>query len=148
MTRNLTPFDFPTPFYRNSVGIKRLGELFAKMEDDVANATNYPPYNIIDLGEDKHRVEVAVAGFSQDDIVVTVEDGVLKIEGSIEESEEDEGPTYVHRGLAGRKFRRNFELVDYVEVTSATLKDGILVVDLERIIPDALKPKQIEVKVS
>jgi len=142
-TRQLTPLDL-TPFYRNSIGIGRLTNMFERLERQDPRTTTYPPYNIIDIGNDKHRIEIAIAGFGSDDITVTVEDGVLLVEGEQAETEDD--TSYVHHGLAGRSFRRSFELVDHVEVTEASLKNGVLIIDLERIIPEALKPKQIKVK--
>jgi molecular chaperone IbpA len=143
MTRQ---FDL-TPLFRNSVGIDRLSRMLDTIEHQ--NHQSYPPYNIIATGEDTYVIEVAVAGFAETDIMVTAQHGELTISGSkVAEIEDGEAktPNYLHQGISARKFQRVFTLADYVEVQSATVKDGILTVELERIVPDALKPKQIEVK--
>jgi molecular chaperone IbpA len=109
------------------------------------NAGSYPPYNIIAVNDDEYVIEIAIAGFDQNEITVTAQHGELRVEGTKTETEESEGPNYLHRGISARRFQRTFNLADYVEVQSAQAKDGILTIGLQRQVPDALKPKQIEV---
>jgi molecular chaperone IbpA len=138
------------PFYRNSIGVDRLFDRiidqFDRASDAVANgAGNYPPYNVLKTGEDTYQLELAVAGFSQGEINVNVEDGNLIITGEKQSTELPEGYTYEHQGISARRFIRTFTLMDYVEVVSATNKDGILTIKLERHIPEAMKPKTIAI---
>lgn len=138
----LTTLDL-TPFYRNTVGIDRLFDRIVNNIDN-ASATNYPPYNIFETGENTYEVQVAIAGFNQDEIDVTVNDGQLIITG---EKVEQLPENYVVRyhGISSRKFIRTFSLGEYMEVQSAIAKDGILTVEIERIVPEARKPKKIAV---
>jgi molecular chaperone IbpA len=106
------------------------------------NATNYPPYNVVKHGTDKFTVELAVAGFKDDEIVVTVENGHLIAKG---EKSSDVEVEYLHRGISSRSFLRSWALADHVEVTSAVLADGILAISLERIVPEEQKPKRIQI---
>ena len=109
----------------------------------LAKETSFPPYNII--RKDRQTfVELALAGYSKEDISVLIEDGVLSIEGSSSKSPLSEG-TEVYRGIASRKFKRSFSLGEYIEVKSADLKDGLLTVTLEEIVPEEKKPKVIEI---
>lgn len=140
MTRQ---FDL-SPLFRNSVGIDRLSRALDHIEH--ANNGTYPPYNIIAVNEDEYLIEMAIAGFKSDDITVTAQHGQLNIIGEQTTQTEEEGPKYLHCGISARRFQRDFTLADYVEVQSAEVKDGILSIKLERRVPDALKPKQIEVK--
>ncbi len=142
----LNKFDL-TPFYRNSVGIDRLSRLFDEMDRRDLNAGNYPPYNIIAKDENHYVIEMAVAGFGQEDIAVTANNGQLVVTGEKKEETVEEGEV-LHRGISARQFVRTFQLDDYVEVKDAELKDGILVIALERVLPDSLKPKHIEVRTS
>lgn len=103
---------------------------------------NFPPYNVRKLDEDTFVVELAVAGFTKEDLTITEHDGILKIEGAKEDSTED----YVHKGIAGRKFTRTFTLGEYVFVNSADLNDGMLYVVLKREVPEDKKPKVIDIK--
>ena len=139
----ITSFDL-TPFYRNTVGIDRLFDRITQQIDHAAG-TNYPPYNIVETGENLYEIQVAVAGFTQGEISINVQDGELIITGEKTESELPEGYIYRHQGISARKFIRTFSLGDYVEVQSATSKDGILTVRLERIIPESAKPKTIAI---
>ena len=135
-------FDF-SPLYRSAVGFDRLMSVL-----DAAQKTSgddgYPPYNIEKTGEDAYQVTVAVAGFGPDDLDVQVRDGQLVIAGKIEKAGGE--AAYLHRGIARRAFERRFQLADHVEVKGADLKDGLLVVDLEREIPEALKPRRIAIR--
>ena len=138
----ITSFDL-TPFYRNTVGIDRLFDRITQQIDH-ASSTNYPPYNIVETGENLYEIQVAVAGFTQGEVTINVKDGELIITG--EKTEEiPEGHIYRHQGISARKFIRTFSLGEYVEVRSAASKDGILTVKLERIVPEAAKPKSIAI---
>jgi molecular chaperone IbpA len=138
----ITSFDL-TPFYRNAIGVDRLFDRIVNQIDHAA--TNYPPYNIVETGENTYQVQVAVAGFGQGDIDVSVKDGELIITGEKKTHDLPEGHIYRHQGISARKFIRTFSLADYVEVKSAVIRDGILTVALEREIPDAAKPKSIAI---
>ena len=130
------------PFLRSSVGFDRFDQLFdaASRSDGAANL--YPPYNIEKFG-DTYRISLAVAGFSEDNIDVTVKENVLIVEGKA--LNEREGVSYLHQGIAGRGFERRFQMADNVQVTGANFKNGLLHIDLERHTPEHLKPKRIEI---
>lgn len=104
---------------------------------------NYPPYNIVKHSDNDYGIEVAVAGFSKDEITVEVDQDQLTITGK---RKVDEGKEYIHRGLATRDFEQTFTLAEYMEVRGAEVKDGMLRIQIERVIPEALKPRQIEIK--
>jgi len=110
-----------------------------------ATRQSYPPYDLIKVDEDTYKLSVAVAGFTKDDVKVTVEDSTLIIKGEI--SNETEGEA-IHKGIATRKFTRTFALGEYMEVTGAEMKDGMLHVDIDRIVPEEKKPKEIAIKVA
>ena len=135
-------FDF-SPLFRQSVGFERMQRLLdaAARHDDTAYA--YPPYNIEAFDDDTYRISMAVAGFGEDDISVTVARNSLVISGRIGKSEGT--VAYLHRGLAARPFERRFELAEHVEVKSANLVNGLLHVDLERVVPDEFKPRTLKV---
>ena len=139
----LTTLDL-SPFYRQAVGFDRL---FDRIVNNIehASSTNYPPYNIIETGENTWEVQVAVAGFGQGDINVQVKDGDLIITGEKENHDLPEGQVYRHQGISARKFIRTFSLGEYMEVKNAVVKDGILSVSCEREIPEAAKPKTIAI---
>jgi len=128
-----------TPFYRNSVGIDRL---MNHLMTTNSSTTGYPPYNIIKNDEDTFLIEVAVAGFDKGDINVMEENGQLIVTG---DKQEDDTREFQHQGIGYRKFTRTFQLADYMKVELAEVKNGILKVYLKRIIPDSLKPKQIDI---
>ena len=130
------------PFYRNSIGVDRLFDRIINQIDHAAGG-NYPPYNIIRKGDDEFEVQVAVAGFEQGEIAIEVRDGNLIITG--EKKENDGEIEYLYQGISARRFVRSFSLADYVEVVDAIVKDGILNVQLERHIPEAMKPKSIAI---
>jgi molecular chaperone IbpA len=137
----ITSFDI-TPFYRNAIGVDRLFDRIVNQIDHAA--TNYPPYNIVETGENTYEVQVAVAGFNQGELEITVKDGELIITGEKTETI-PEGYIFRHQGISARKFIRTFSLGGHVEVKDAVAKDGILSVKLERIIPDSAKPKTIAI---
>ncbi len=136
-------YDF-SPLFRHSVGFDRLEQLLDAVSNRVEQSNGYPPYNIEAIGENAYRISMAVAGFGEADLEIVQSQNSLVITGK---SGEDSGEvTYLHRGIANRAFERKFELADHVKVVSANLENGLLVVDLEREIPEALKPRTIEVK--
>jgi molecular chaperone IbpA len=135
-----------SPFYRNTIGIDRLFDRIMGQIDHASNAnTNYPPYNILKIGEETFEIQVAVAGFTQGEFEVTVNDGELVITGEKIPEATLVGTEYIHQGISARKFIRTFTLADYVEVVTAEAKDGILSIRLERKIPEAAKPKTIAI---
>ena len=139
----ITSFDL-TPFYRNTVGIDSLFDRITRNIDMAANTGNYPPYDIVKTGEETYEIRLAAAGFRQDEIEVEIADGTLRISG---DHNHDMRPEieYLHHGISARGFIRTFQLSDYVEVREAVMKDGILTVCLERLVPDSMKPKKIAV---
>ncbi|SDX45166.1 Hsp20 family protein [Roseicitreum antarcticum] len=133
----------PTPLYRATVGFDRVADMLDRvMTTDVAQPT-YPPYNIEKTDENAYRISIAVAGFGPDDLNVEVKENALHITARREEQEE--GRTYLHRGIATRAFQRRFQLADHMRVTGAEHIDGMLHVDLIREMPEALKPRRIEI---
>ena len=136
-----------TPFYRNSIGVDRL---FDRLIDqmDHASGTNYPPYNIIKTGENSFEVQIAVAGFGEGEIDITVNDGNLVVTGNKDSEAETDTTAYLYRGISARRFVRSFSLADYVEVVNAVSRNGILSITLERKIPEELKPKTIAITYS
>jgi molecular chaperone IbpA len=129
---------FNDPFF---IGFNR--ELNRLNTAHKTNSQSYPPYDLIKLDEDTYKISLAVAGFSKEDIDVSVDNGTLIIKGDIVEVTDAE---VVHKGIAGRKFVRSFALGEYMEVTSAELKDGMLHVHVVRIVPEDKKPKSIKIK--
>jgi len=138
----MTTFDF-SPLYRTSVGFDRLASLMSSANrQDQGNS--YPPYNILITSEDHYRITMAVAGFSDDEIEITSEQNRLLVTGNRAE-ENDEPGEYLHRGIATRSFERRFNLADHVRVIAASLENGLLHIDLEREIPEAMKPRTIQI---
>jgi len=130
--------------HRQFIGVDRLMDRM--MSNLNSNEAGYPPYNVVKLDDDNFVVELAVAGFSKNSINITVHDGVLNIEGSQEADDaSDKETNYLYKGISSRKFRRTFDLSDYVEVKDATVKNGVLKVKLERHVPEELKPREIPV---
>ena len=135
-------YDF-SPLYRATVGFDRVADLMDRvLSADVAQPT-YPPYNIEKTDENAYRISIAVAGFTGDELNVEVKEGALLV--SARKEAEEDGKTYLHRGIATRAFERRFALADHVKVTGATHADGMLHVDLVREVPEALKPRRIEI---
>jgi molecular chaperone IbpA len=127
-----------SPFFRTTVGFDRLLDLLDQAE---GNAQGYPPYNIERSDENHYRVTLAVAGFAQKDLGIEVRDGVLTVEGK--RGEANAQPAYLHQGIAGRAFERQFQLAEHVEVKGARLENGLLHIELERIVPEEKKPRKI-----
>lgn len=141
MTR-LTTLDLPH-FHRATIGFDRL---FNELERGFANSPNgngYPPYNIAQINDDEYMISVAVAGFSMDNLEITKDGDTLKIEGTAPKGDED--VNYLHKGIGGRNFRREFTLADHVNVKEANLELGMLNIHLLRELPEALKPKKIKI---
>jgi molecular chaperone IbpA len=135
----MATLDF-APLYRSTIGFDRLPLLLSHaLERDEGG---YPPYNIEKVGEDDYRIEIAIAGFAKDDVEIIAEQNRLTIRGH---QVPNDGETYLYRGIAARSFERRFELADHVEVTGAVLASGLLTIDLKREVPDALKPRRIEI---
>jgi molecular chaperone IbpA len=130
------------PFWRSSIGFDRLLEL---MDESLRYQpeNNYPPYNILRTGENSYRISLAVAGFKPEQVSVTVQQNTLIVAGQVSQKSDQ---TYMHRGIAARDFERRFSLADFVEVKDATFEDGLLQIDLVRELPDAMRPKRIEIR--
>jgi len=131
-----------------SVGFDDVFDHFESMFDSDFRlpTVNYPPYNIVKTGTNKYDIEVALAGFNKKDIDVSVENGVLTIESKVEEKDKDEDGNTIYKGISKRYFKRSFTIADDVEVKGAELKDGLLKVSMEKIVPESKKLKQIEIK--
>jgi molecular chaperone IbpA len=133
-----------TPLYRTIVGFDRLADMIdtaAKQEP----GAGYPPYNIEQLSEHEYRIELAVAGFAEDDLDLQVQENVLTVAGKRQAGDETEPRNFLHRGIAERSFERRFHLADNVHVRDAELANGLLAIHLEREIPEAKRPRQIAV---
>ena len=131
---------FKDPFF---IGFDRALDTWSHAQT-VSSATNYPPYNVIKVDEDNFVVELAVAVFGKTDIDVSTADGKLTVKGEL--STEDSDSKFIHRGIAARKFTREWALGEYMEVKAAELKDGMLKIDIVRILPEEKKPKTIKIK--
>ncbi|CAM3836036.1 Hsp20 family protein [Vibrio sp. Of14-4] len=136
-----------TPLYRTTIGFDRMAALINSALSSDPIPSGYPPYNIEMLNNCEYSITLAVAGFSQDDIDIQVENGLLTIKGE-KESTDNEQSKLLYQGIANRSFERRFNLAEYVEVTSADMKDGLLTVHLKKEIPEAMKPKRIEISVN
>jgi len=112
----------------------------------LGNTSNYPPHNIVKYSDDTYAIEVAVAGFAKEEVTVQVDQDQLTIKGVKNRPNVDVGIEYLHRGLAARDFEQTFTLAEYMEVVGAKVQDGMLQIDLKRVVPEALKPRQIEIK--
>jgi molecular chaperone IbpA len=141
---DMTGFDF-SPLFRSTVGFDRINRLMESARSP-ENDSAYPPYNIEKTDDNHYRITVAVAGFGEDDLDVTVKDNSLLISGKIKQNEEEGAKRQVlHRGIAGRAFRLNFALADAVIVHGANLENGLLHVALERVVPEEAKPRKIAI---
>lgn len=136
-------YDF-TPLYRSAVGFDRLAGLLESAAR-TSQENGWPPYNIETTGENAYRIELAVAGFKPDELTLEVKENLLTVTGRKTANDDAAGRTYLHRGLAERDFERRFQLADYVMVKGADLADGLLSIELARELPEALKPRQIEI---
>ena len=136
----MTTFDL-SPLFRTAIGFDRMARLIDTAQD-AASAPAYPPYNIAKTGENAYRLTMAVAGFGQDDLDVTVRDNQLIVSGKLKEESSGE---LLYRGIAGRAFERRFALADHIVVDGADLQNGLLHVALKRVVPEALKPRKIAI---
>ena len=132
-----------TPLLRSGIGFDRLDRVFNNLARQNGATSTYPPYDIVKTGENGYRITMAIAGFGEDDLDLTVTDGVLVIKGA--GSDQDQAARYLHRGIARRGFERRFQLADNVEVAVARLENGLLHVDLAHEVPEHLKPRRIPI---
>jgi molecular chaperone IbpA len=139
-------FDF-SPLYRSTVGFDRL---FSKLDSlgQMDTAQSYPPYNIERTGEDAYRITMAVAGFGEDEIAIEAHGNALTVKGEKAEEKTEDGVEVLFRGIAARAFERRFQIADHVEIKAATLKNGLLYIDLKRNVPEELKPRKIAINAS
>jgi molecular chaperone IbpA len=136
-------FDF-TPLHRATIGFDQIADLMDRvLSADVAQPS-YPPYNIEKIDDDAFRISIAVAGFSENDLSIEVKEHALYVTAK-KADEQDQGTTYLHRGIATRAFERRFHLADHIRVTGASHVDGMLNIELVREVPEALKPRQISI---
>ena len=140
MTNNLLDLK---PFYRSSVGLDRIFDRLTQLQN--IDAT-YPPYNVEKLEDDKYVISMAVAGFSEENIEIKYSQGVISVKGKV--SEDSNQKEYLYKGIATRAFERTFTLDDYLEITNAEMKNGMLMVYLHRNVPEKEKPRLIEIKKS
>jgi molecular chaperone IbpA len=141
---DMTSFDF-SPLFRSSVGFDRLGCLMESVLSPHGEST-YPPYDIEKTGQTTYRITVAVAGFGEDDLDVSVRENTLSISGKIKRDEKEGERKFLYHGIAGRAFRLAFALADAVEVVGASLDNGLLHVDLERAVPEEAKPRRVDIR--
>ena len=135
-----------SPLYRSTVGFDRMASLIDRALTADNTAQSYPPYNIEKTGEDAYRITLATAGFSQDDLTIETKEGQLVVSGAkTQAGHEGDETKILHRGIAERSFERRFQLADHVKVTAASLENGLLHIDLVREIPEALKPRTIQI---
>lgn len=140
---NVNTYDF-SPLFRSTVGFDRLSRM---LETGMLNEqeNSYPPYNIAKLSEDQYRITMAVAGFAEDELDITAKENQLLVQGKTKERDDQQGVTYLHRGIAARTFERRFQLADHIKVSGASLENGLLTVTLVREIPEDMKPRKIQI---
>jgi molecular chaperone IbpA len=132
-----------TPLYRSSIGFDRMGSLLNSALRSQKESVGFPPYDIESSGEDRYAITLAVAGFEESELDIQVENGVLRVRGR--KSDDSEDKTYLYRGIANRSFERKFNLADHIEVRGAELKNGLLTISLVKEVPEAMKPRSIEI---
>jgi molecular chaperone IbpA len=140
----MTTFDF-SPLFRTMVGFDRLNQALEHARHVDESSVSYPPYNIETTGENAYTITMAVAGFGKSDISIESRENELVVTGK---KQEQDSKNYLHRGIAARNFERRFQLADYVRVADASLVDGLLHIDLVRELPEAMKPRKIEIGTS
>lgn len=145
-----------SPLYRSFIGSDHLASMLdAANRQGQEKQQSYPPYNIELLGEDKYRITMAIAGFSKEDVVIEVQENTLKVTGTKEaeqgnsndneDADNEKGRKYLHKGISERNFERKFQLGENVKVLSADMNHGLLHIDLERVVPEAQKPRRIDI---
>ena len=136
-----------TPFYRSAIGVDRMASLVDSLfQTPDASQPKWPPYNIEKHGETQYRITMAVAGFCENDLEITTQEQKLIITGKITELDpEQQNREYLYRGIAARQFERRFQLADFIHIKGASLKNGLLHIDLEREVPEAMKPRKIDI---
>jgi len=134
-----------SPLYRSTVGFDRLFSMLDTLSGGEASTPGYPPYNIERTGEDAYRITMAVAGFGDQDIDIETRQGVLTVKAQKGDETDGEDREILHRGIAARSFERRFQLADHVEVSGASLQNGLLHIDLVREVPEAMKPRKIAI---
>ena len=137
-------FDF-SPLYRSAIGFDRMANILDNLNRAEQSQSTYPPYNIELTGEDKYRITMAVAGFDRSEVNIEVNQNNLTV--SANKVAEEQARTYLHQGIAARSFERRFQLADHVQVQSANYENGLLHIDLQRIVPEAMKPRNIPIGV-
>jgi molecular chaperone IbpA len=142
---DMRSLDF-SPLYRSAIGFDRMANLLDSLSRAEQNQPSYPPYNIELTGEDKYRITMAVAGFDATEIAIEVNQNLLTV--SANKPSETQEKTYLYQGIAARSFERKFQLADHVQVQSANYQNGLLHIDLQRIIPESLKPRSIPIAVN
>jgi molecular chaperone IbpA len=136
-------FDF-APYRRSTVGFDRLFDMLENSNAGQAGE-NYPPFDLIKLGDNQYRIELAVAGFKPGEIDITAQQNVLIVTGRKDDDAQETGSDFIYRGIANRSFERRFALADHIQVKGADLKDGLLSIELVREIPEAMKPRKIDI---
>jgi molecular chaperone IbpA len=140
----MNTFDL-SPLYRTAIGFDRLADMLTNASRVDSN-NGYPPYNVESLGEDRYRITMAVAGFSEDELDITSEQNTLTVSGSKSmDDEKSEDGEFLYRGIATRSFERRFQLADHVKVEGAGLENGLLHIDMVRELPEQMKPRKIEI---
>lgn len=136
-----------SPVFRSTIGFDRMARLVdaAYQASEASTQPSYPPYNIEKLNEDSYRITMAVAGFGDNDIDVTVKENSLTVSGKVEKDETAGAQAYLHRGIAARAFERKFDLADHIVVTGAEMENGLLHIDLVREVPEEKKPRKISI---
>lgn len=135
-------FDF-SPLYRSAIGFDRMANVLDNLTRSEQSQPSYPPYNIELTGDDKYRITMAVAGFSKEELNIEISQGILIVSGSKAADEKER--TYLYQGIAARGFERRFQLADHVQVLSADYENGLLHVECQKIIPESLKPRRVQI---
>lgn len=146
MAATLTPLSL-SPLFRQSVGFDRFNDLFENVTAETQQKTSFPPYDIVKLDENDYQIAMAVAGYSESDITITLENETLKVSGKHEavETTEDDKTTYLHRGIAKRAFEQSYRLADNMKVKGADLTNGLLTIAIYREVPEEKKPQTIAI---
>jgi molecular chaperone IbpA len=134
-----------TPLYRSTVGFDHFADMLDRVFTNEVSQTGYPPFNIEKTDEDAYRISVAVAGFAEEDFNIEVRDHQLLVSVRKAPQEDEQAKSYLHRGIAQRGFEKRFQLADHVRVTNASYENGLLHIDLVREVPEALRPRRIEI---